>query len=83
MTWSSAWEQRMHGTGFYSARETHSKKDLWNLFLTLNQRCNLPWCFVGNFNQIAKRKKKRKRKKKKRNDLKILALRVVFLGHLT
>ena len=65
MTWSSAWEQRMHGTGFYSARETHSKKDLWNLFLTLNQRCNLPWCCVGILTKLQKEKKEKKKKKKK------------------
>ncbi|PNX68166.1 endonuclease/exonuclease/phosphatase family protein, partial [Trifolium pratense] len=39
-------------TGFYGYPEGSRRRDSWNLLRQLSQRSNLPWCVIGDFNDI-------------------------------
>ncbi|XVF31569.1 hypothetical protein REPUB_Repub17cG0001900 [Reevesia pubescens] len=39
-------------TGFYGHPVTHKRKDTWLLLRLLNERSNLPWLIVGDFNEL-------------------------------
>ena len=41
-------------TFFYGAPETHRRIETWNLLRRLNQQFLLPWCCMGDFNEIVK-----------------------------
>ncbi|MCH81372.1 endonuclease/exonuclease/phosphatase family protein, partial [Trifolium medium] len=39
-------------TRFYGYPEGSRRRDSWNLLKTLSRRSNLPWCVIGDFNDI-------------------------------
>ena len=39
-------------TGFYGFPEGSRRKDSWNLIRQLSNLSNLPWCIIGDFNDI-------------------------------
>ncbi len=39
-------------TGFYGFAETHRHHESWNLLRLLHQQSSLPWCCVGDFNEL-------------------------------
>ena len=39
-------------TGFYGEPITHKCHELWELLRQLHSQFNLPWLYVGNFNEI-------------------------------
>ena len=41
-------------TGFYGAPETHKREALWNLLRRLNVQFKLPWCCMGDFNELVR-----------------------------
>ena len=41
-------------TGFYGKPITHKRFESWNLLRQLNNRFNLPWVCVGDFNELRK-----------------------------
>jgi hypothetical protein len=45
-------------TFFYGAPETHLRENSWNLLRTLKNQHNLPWCCVGDFNEIVRNSEK-------------------------
>ncbi len=45
-------------TCFYGAPETHLREHSWNLLRTLNGQHSLPWCCVGDFNEIVRNSEK-------------------------
>jgi hypothetical protein len=45
-------------TCFYGAPETHLRENSWNLLRTLKNQQHLPWCCVGDFNEIIRNSKK-------------------------
>uniref|UniRef100_A0A2N9IQD1 CCHC-type domain-containing protein n=1 Tax=Fagus sylvatica TaxID=28930 RepID=A0A2N9IQD1_FAGSY len=63
---SRAWEpgndsssnQPWRLTCFYGAPETHLREHSWNLLRTLNGQHSLPWCCVGDFNEIVRNSEK-------------------------
>ena len=47
---SNAWRL----TGVYGAPETHNRSETWDLLLRLNGLYQLPWCCLGDFNEVIK-----------------------------
>jgi hypothetical protein len=45
-------------TCFYGEPETHLRENSWNLLRTLKNQHNLPWCCVGDFNEIIRNSEK-------------------------
>ena len=41
-------------TGVYRAPETHRREETWTLLRHLDNRLQLPWCCIGDFNEIVK-----------------------------
>uniref|UniRef100_A0A2N9G6C8 Uncharacterized protein n=1 Tax=Fagus sylvatica TaxID=28930 RepID=A0A2N9G6C8_FAGSY len=41
-------------TGVYGAPETHRREETWNLLRHLDNMFKLPWCCIGDFNEIVK-----------------------------
>ena len=39
-------------TGFYGAPETHRRHESWSLLRLLHNQYSLPWCCMGDFNEI-------------------------------
>ena len=39
-------------TCFYGFPERHNRKDSWNLLKNLSIQSNLPWCCIGDFNDL-------------------------------
>jgi len=39
-------------TGFYGMQEGRKRKESWNLLRRLSQMSSLPWCIMGDFNDI-------------------------------
>lgn len=39
-------------TGFYGKSRVSERKDSWDLLAKVNQGITLPWCVIGDFNQI-------------------------------
>ena len=39
-------------TGFYSCLERSRRRDSWDLVRTLHGNSSLPWCILGDFNDI-------------------------------
>ena len=49
-------------TCFYGAPESHLRENSWNLLRTINGQNNIPWCCVGDFNEIVRNSEKRGRR---------------------
>ncbi len=49
---SSANPRRL--TCFYGAPETHLRINSWNLLRSLKNQYSMPWCCIGNFNEITR-----------------------------
>ena len=41
-------------TGFYGAPETRNREELWTLLRRLNSQYMLPWCCLGDFNELVR-----------------------------
>uniref|UniRef100_A0A2N9GDB5 Reverse transcriptase domain-containing protein n=1 Tax=Fagus sylvatica TaxID=28930 RepID=A0A2N9GDB5_FAGSY len=41
-------------TGFYGAPETHKRDESWNLLRRLNSQMTVPWCCMGDFNELVR-----------------------------
>ena len=39
-------------TGFYGAPETHKRHESWSLLRLLHNQYSLPWCCMGDFNEL-------------------------------
>ena len=39
-------------TGFYGLLDGNRRKESWNLPKSLKQKSNLPWCCLGDFNDL-------------------------------
>jgi hypothetical protein len=39
-------------TGFYGAPETHRRHESWSLLRLLHSQSSLPWCCMGDFNEL-------------------------------
>uniref|UniRef100_A0A2N9FN80 Protein kinase domain-containing protein n=1 Tax=Fagus sylvatica TaxID=28930 RepID=A0A2N9FN80_FAGSY len=48
-------------TGFYGAPETHKREESWTLLRQLNSQNTLPWCCMGDFNELVRLEKKQGR----------------------
>jgi hypothetical protein len=48
-------------TGFYGAPETHNREESWNLLQRLNAQFKLPWCCMGDFNELVRIEEKQGR----------------------
>ncbi|XP_050233384.1 uncharacterized protein LOC126681873 [Mercurialis annua] len=48
-------------TGFYACPERHLRKNSWNLLRRLSQTSHLPWCIIGDFNDLLAQSEKRGR----------------------
>uniref|UniRef100_A0A2N9G7B6 Reverse transcriptase domain-containing protein n=1 Tax=Fagus sylvatica TaxID=28930 RepID=A0A2N9G7B6_FAGSY len=48
-------------TGFYGAPETHNREESWNLLRRLNAQFKLPWCCMGDFNELVRIEEKQGR----------------------
>ena len=46
-------------TRFYGEPSSHKRFESWDLFCQLNNRFNLPWLYVGDFNEILRSSKKK------------------------
>ncbi|MCH80235.1 hypothetical protein A2U01_0001001 [Trifolium medium] len=46
-------------TGFYGYPENERRRDSWDLLRTLSQDNTLPWCIIGDFNDILSNEEKR------------------------
>jgi len=46
-------------TGFYGCPENGRRRDSWDLLRTLSQDNTLPWCIMGDFNDILSNDEKR------------------------
>ncbi|GAU36460.1 hypothetical protein TSUD_166260 [Trifolium subterraneum] len=46
-------------TGFYGYPENERRRDSWDLLRTLSQDNTLPWCIMGDFNDILSNEEKR------------------------
>ena len=44
--------------GFYGEPETHRRMEAWNKLRGLNNRLNVPWLCVGDFNEISRQDEK-------------------------
>lgn len=38
--------------GFYRYPETHKRQASWSFFSRINPNSDLPWCLIGDFNEI-------------------------------
>jgi hypothetical protein len=45
-------QHRWRFTGFYVFPEIERRRDSWDLLRTLDQDNNLPWCIMGDFDDI-------------------------------
>ena len=49
-------EDREHGnwrlTGFYGYPEHQRRRDSWNLLRSLREMSAIPWCIIGDFNDL-------------------------------
>jgi exonuclease III len=41
-------------TGFYGAPETRNREESWTLLRRLNSQYTLPWCYLGDFNELVR-----------------------------
>jgi exonuclease III len=48
-------------TGFYRAPETHKREESWNLLQRLNAQMKVPWCCMGDFNELVRIEEKQGR----------------------
>ena len=48
-------------TGYYGFPEGRRRRDSWNFLRQLSNRCTLPWCIIGDFNDILYANEKRGR----------------------
>jgi hypothetical protein len=48
-------------TGFYGAPETHKREESWDLLRRLNAQLKLPWCCMGDFNELVRIEEKQGR----------------------
>lgn len=48
-------------TGFYGAPETHKREESWTLLRRLNSQNSLPWCCIGDFNELVRLEEKQGR----------------------
>jgi len=46
-------------TGFYGFPEGGRRRDSWNFLMNLSNNISLPWCILGDFNDILDAKEKR------------------------
>ena len=47
-------EEAWRLTGVYGAPETHRREETWTLLRHLDRMFQLPWCCIGDFNEIVK-----------------------------
>ena len=45
-------------TGFYGFPERSKRRESWNLMRDLASRSNLPWCIMGDFNNLLSQREK-------------------------
>ena len=45
-------------TCFYGAPETHLREHSWDLLRTLKNQYSIPWCCMGDFNEIVRNSEK-------------------------
>ncbi|XP_074342384.1 uncharacterized protein LOC141679922 [Apium graveolens] len=50
---------RWRYTGFYGCPEWGRKRESWNVLRTLAEKSNLPWCVIGDFNNLMYANEKR------------------------
>jgi hypothetical protein len=48
-------------TGFYGAPETHKREESWTLLRRLNSQNTIPWCCMGDFNELVRLEEKQGR----------------------
>uniref|UniRef100_A0A2N9GZI9 Reverse transcriptase domain-containing protein n=1 Tax=Fagus sylvatica TaxID=28930 RepID=A0A2N9GZI9_FAGSY len=48
-------------TGFYGAPETHLREESWTLLRRLSSLFSLPWCCLGDFNELTRAEEKQGR----------------------
>jgi len=46
-------------SGVYAPAQAHDKDSFWTHLLQLNGVFDLPWCIIGDFNELAKPSEKR------------------------
>jgi exonuclease III len=64
-TESDAWRL----TSFYGAPETQHREDSWTLLRRLNSQFSLPWCCMGDFNEIVRADEKQGRLSRSENQM--------------
>ena len=70
-----------HLTGFYGALKTHLREESWTLLRRLNSQSTLPWCCLGDFNELVRVEEKQgrlSRSKTKCNDFVMLLMTAVL-----
>ncbi|KAL8116071.1 hypothetical protein AgCh_022528 [Apium graveolens] len=50
---------RWRYTGFYGCPERQRRRESWGMLLNLRERSNLPWCVIGDFNDMMYEDEKR------------------------
>ncbi|XP_074328042.1 uncharacterized protein LOC141665954 [Apium graveolens] len=50
---------RWRYTGFYGCPERQRRRESWGMLLNLRERSNLPWCVIGDFNDMIYEDEKR------------------------
>jgi hypothetical protein len=58
-----------HLTGFYGAPETHLREESWTLLQRLNSQSALPWCCLGDFNELVRVEEKQGRLSRSENQM--------------
>ena len=48
-----------HFTGFYGESNTNYREEAWSMFRMLRSKPHLPWCCMGDFNEILRMQEKR------------------------
>uniref|UniRef100_A0A2N9IMV6 Uncharacterized protein n=1 Tax=Fagus sylvatica TaxID=28930 RepID=A0A2N9IMV6_FAGSY len=56
-------------TGFYGALETHLREESWTLLRRLSSQFNLPWCCLGDFNELIRVEEKQGRIRRYENQM--------------
>ena len=56
-------------TSFYGAPETHLREELWTLLRRFNSQSALPWCFLGDFNELVRVEQKQGRLSRLENQI--------------
>lgn len=50
---------RWRYTGFYGCPERYRRRESWGMLVSLKERSNLPWCVIGDFNDMMYEDEKR------------------------